>query len=101
MSKRLFSICLYVLILAISPFVVARAQAPNSAKDPYIVDKEKRVYAGVPIPYGVNFNIRAPYALSHDVDPGPTVAGGVDFYYDTWQLGLHHADYGNVARLAM
>ena len=85
--------------MLLAPLGVVHAQAPNSPKDPYNIDVDRRVTAGTPVPYGVILDARVPYVFSKSSDPSPGITAGADFYYDAWQVGAHLTDYGFVGRL--
>lgn len=90
---------LFVILLVAAPLSASRAQAPNSPKDPYNIEVDRRVTAGTPVPYGIILDARLPYVISFTRDPSPGITGGADFYYDAWQIGVHKTDYGFVGRL--
>lgn len=92
---RSLVLCAFILLFS----GVCRAQAPNSPKDPYTIDDNRRVYAGLPVPFGIILDSKLPITSTAAYYPSPGTTFGADFYYDAWQIGFHHMDYGNMVRL--
>lgn len=71
----------------------------QDSPDPHETDLLNWDRAELPLPYGFVANAEFfVYGLEDDrADPIPSF--GADFYYDAWQLGFHHEQWGNVFRL--
>jgi hypothetical protein len=90
------AIVIFCVAVTILPQSAPRAQAPNSAKDPYILKPIDLPSAETPTPFGFVFGAR------------PAFAGGSppfnyfgDAFYDCWSVGYHSTDYGKALRIGL
>lgn len=68
-------------------------------EDPLAVEPIDRYKASLPTPYGfVASAANFVYGYQTD-DADAKLRIGIDAYYDTWQVGFHREQYGNVFRL--
>jgi hypothetical protein len=90
------AIVIFCASVAILPQSALRAQAPNSAKDPYILKPIDLPSAETPAPFGFVFGARPALAAGD----APFNYFG-DAFYDCWSVGYHSTDYGKTLRIGL
>lgn len=93
---RLHRVGLFFVLALLFSSPSLLAQDP---KDPFDTEPIEWERADLPLPYGVVANTDVFMWGDHDTLADPLISFGVDFYYDTWQLGVHREQWGNVIRL--
>jgi hypothetical protein len=89
-----------IVIIFLLATALLQAQSPNSGSDPQLAELESRESAEMPVPFGVIVSAMNPiYNTEVELRGFTSLAYDFMLYYDTWQLGYAHKEYGDAFML--